>query len=93
MTMPPVPMLLRGRAEIAGFFATVPQGGRLEEIRLLPTRANRQPALAAYVLDPDAGVHRRYGIMVLTLDGDAVASITGFVDPLLFPLFALPESL
>jgi hypothetical protein len=31
--------------------------------------------------------------MVLTLDGDAIAEITGFNDPTLFPLFGLPLEL
>jgi RNA polymerase sigma-70 factor (TIGR02960 family) len=93
MTMPPAPLLFRGRQAIADFFSTVPAGGALDEIRLLPTRANRQPALGGYVLDRDAGVYHAYGLMVLTLDGDAIAEITGFSDPSLFPLFGLPLEL
>ena len=93
MTMPPEPLLFRGRQAIGHFFATVPAGGALDEIRLLPTRANRQSALAAFVLDREAGLHRAYGLMVLSLDGDAIAEITGFVDPSLFPLFGLPGEL
>ncbi len=93
MTMPPEPLLFRGRQAIGHFFATVPAGGALDEIRLLPTRANRQPAVAAYLLDREAGVHRGYGLMVFSLDGDAIAEITGFVDPTLFPLFGLPAEL
>ena len=93
MTMPPAPLLFRGRQAIGDFFATVPAGGALDEIRLVETRANRQPALAAYVLDREAGVYRAYGIMVLTLERDAIAEITGFGDPTLFPLFGLPDEL
>jgi RNA polymerase sigma-70 factor (ECF subfamily) len=93
MTMPPEPLLFRGRQAIGDFFATVPAGGALDQIRLLPTRANRQPAVAAYLLDHEAGVHRGYGLMVLSLDGAAIAEITGFADPTLFPLFGLPAVL
>lgn len=93
MTMPPAPLLFRGREAIGSFFSTVPAGGALDEIRLLPTRANRQSALAGYVLDREADVYRAYGIMVLTLDGEAIAEITGFSDPMLFPLFGLPTEL
>jgi RNA polymerase sigma-70 factor (TIGR02960 family) len=93
MTMPPAPLLFRGRQAIADFFSTVPAGGALDEIRLLPTRSNRQPALGGYVLDRDAGIYRAYGLMVLTLDGDAIAEITGFNDPSLFALFGLPREL
>ena len=93
MTMPPAPVLFRGRQAIGDFFSTVPAGGALDQIRLLPTRANRQPALGGYVLDREAGLYRAYGLMVLTLDGDAIAEITGFNDPSLFPLFGLPLEL
>lgn len=49
LTMPPLPDRYVGREAIGGFLATVPGGGRLDRFRLTPTRANRQPALAAYV--------------------------------------------
>lgn len=93
MTMPPEPVLFRGRDAIAQFFSTVPAGGALDQIRLLPTRANRQPALAGYVLDRETGISNGYGIMVLTVDGDEIAEITGFSDPRLFELFGLPAEL
>jgi RNA polymerase sigma-70 factor (TIGR02960 family) len=93
MTMPPEPVLFRGREAIAQFFSTVPAGGALDEIRLLPTRANRQPALAGYVLDRKTGISHGYGIMVLTVVGDEIAEITGFTDPRLFELFGLPAEL
>lgn len=93
LTMPPFPMSYRGRSAIAAFLSTVPAGGALDRIRLLPTRANLQPALAAYVEDPESGRHQAYGLMVLTLDGDEIAEITGFSDPSLFAYFELPDSL
>jgi RNA polymerase sigma-70 factor (TIGR02960 family) len=93
MTMPPEPLLFRGREAIGDFFAAVPANGALDQIPLRPTQANRQPAVAAYLLDPAAQLHRPYGLMVLSLDGDAIAEITGFVDPSLFPFFGLPTEL
>jgi RNA polymerase sigma-70 factor (ECF subfamily) len=93
MTMPPDPAVFRGREAIVDFFATVPAEGALDRIPLLPTRANRQPAVGAYFLDPDAGIYRPYGIMVLTLDGDSIAEITGCTDPTVFPLLGLPGEL
>ena len=90
MTMPPVPTYLRGAEEIGRFFATVPAEGRLDEIRLVLTRANAQPALAAYVRDPDDGVHRAYGVMVFALRGESIAGIVGFADPSLFETLRLP---
>jgi len=93
MTMPPSPLIFHGRQAIGEFFATVPAEGALDQIRLVPTRANGQPAVAAYLLDQEAGVHRGYGLMVLTIDDRKVAEITGFTDPALFSLFGLPGEL
>jgi RNA polymerase sigma-70 factor (TIGR02960 family) len=93
MTMPPDPAVFIGRQEIGGFFATVPADGALDKIPLVPTRANRQPAVGAYFLDPEAGIYRPYGVMVLTLDGDSIAEITGCTDPTIFPLLGLPSEL
>jgi hypothetical protein len=89
LTMPPFPMRFVGRGPIGEFFARVPAGGALDRIRLVSTHANRQPAVAAYLLDPNEGLHRAYGIMVLALDGGTIGEITGFSDPLLFPSFGL----
>jgi RNA polymerase sigma-70 factor, ECF subfamily len=91
MTMPPEPLRVVGRSAIGDFFRTVPAAGALEKIMLRPTRANGQPALAAY-LESDSGELEPYGVMVLALEGEAVASITGFAgQPQLFPLLGLPS--
>jgi len=93
MTMPPEPVRFSGAEAIGDFFRTVPAEGALERIRLMPTRANGQPALAAYFAD-DTGRLEAYGVMVLALDGEAVASITGFAGyPELFPELGLPLTL
>ena len=89
LTMPPAPLAYRGRAAIATFFATVPAGGDLAAIRLIPTRANGQPAVAAYLRDGVAA--RAYGVMVLTVHAGLIGEITGFADPSLFPLFDLQQ--
>ena len=91
--MPPEPFEFRGRAAIAGFFSTVPAGGELERFVLVPTRANGQPAFGCYLRDPQSAVSHAYGLMVLTLDGDAIARITGFPDTSVFPVFGLPRTL
>jgi RNA polymerase sigma-70 factor (ECF subfamily) len=87
MTMPPSPLIFEGRESIVEFFATVPAEGALDRIRLVPTRANGQPAVAAYL---DA---RAYGLMVLTVHGEEIAEITGFSDPSLFSMLGLPAEL
>lgn len=91
LTMPPEPLEYEGPAAIAGFLSTVPAGGRLDMIRLVPTRANGQPAFGCYVRDPHTPIGHAYGLMVLTLRGDRVAAITGFSDTAVFPHFGLPR--
>jgi RNA polymerase sigma-70 factor (ECF subfamily) len=90
LAMPPEAQWFRGRRAIVDFFATVPAGGRLKQIRLVPVGSNRQPAVGAYLAEPEDGGHQFYGLMVLTIDGDKIAAITGFQDPALGDYFALP---
>ena len=91
LRMPPEAVEIHGREHVARFFATVPADGRLDLIPLLRTGANGHPALAAYL--PDGSGHcRGYGIMVFTVTGGAVATITGFPDPGLFDTFGLPAT-
>jgi RNA polymerase sigma-70 factor (TIGR02960 family) len=93
MAMPPEPFYVRGAEALGAFFAGVPLQGHLDRIRLTPTAANRQPALAAYAWDDEAGGHLAYGVMVFSLAGDAVAGIVGFADSALFERFGLPARL
>ena len=74
MTMPPEQMRIAGAAAIGGFFATVPLDGRLDRIRLLPTRANGQPALAAYVQEADGAPSAPTGSWCSPIDGDRIAA-------------------
>ena len=93
LTMPPFPLAYRGRDAIGRFLRSVPAGGRLDQITLIPTGANLQPAVAAYGRDADGIPSSAYGIMVLTIDGENITEITGFADPALFPAFGLPPHL
>jgi RNA polymerase sigma-70 factor (ECF subfamily) len=62
LTMPPLPLEYHGR-ELAGqfFAATAFRPGWTG--RLLPTRANGQPAFGFYVRDPDTGRFYTVGLM------------------------------
>jgi RNA polymerase sigma-70 factor, ECF subfamily len=93
MTMPPEPVEYQGPAAIGGFLSTVPAAGALERFRLVPTRANGQPAFGCYLKDRHAPIAHAYGLMVLTLRGDRVAAMTGFPDTGVFALFGLPRTL
>jgi Sigma-70, region 4/SnoaL-like domain len=60
--MPPQALRYVGREQIAGFLRTVPAEGRLDRIRLVATRVNGQPAVAAYLpSDGGLGCLRRDG--------------------------------
>jgi RNA polymerase sigma-70 factor (ECF subfamily) len=92
LSMPPQTITIIGRDRIAEFLATVPADGLLHLIGLVPTRANGQPALAAYLPDSQDQC-RGYGIMVFTIVDGAVATITGFPEAEdLFEHFDLPTS-
>jgi RNA polymerase sigma-70 factor (ECF subfamily) len=92
MTMPPEEMVVSGASAIGTFFATEPLGGHLERIRLVRTRANGQPALAAFTDEEGEGRYRPYGLMVLAVDGDRIAWIYGFPQrPDLFERLGVPD--
>jgi RNA polymerase sigma-70 factor (ECF subfamily) len=91
LSMPPELIQITGRAQVAGFFATVPAGGRLDTIRLVAIAANGHLALAAYLPDESARC-QGYGIMVFTITRDGIATITGFPSPDLFARFGLPAT-
>jgi RNA polymerase sigma-70 factor (ECF subfamily) len=91
LDMPPQSLRYLGREQVARFFGAVPVDGRLDRIRLVATRANGRPALAAYVPAAD-GAYRAYGVMVLVVVEDRIQAITGFQDASLFQAFGLPQT-
>ena len=93
LTMPPLPDRYVGRDAIAAFLAFGPARGRLDRFRLVPTRANRQPAVAAYQQLDDEGAFHAHMLIVLALEGQAIASLTRFGDLSLFAPFGLRENL
>jgi RNA polymerase sigma-70 factor (ECF subfamily) len=94
LTMPPEAARFEGSAQIGTFFATAPLNGQLDRIQLVSTRANGQPALAAYADERGDGVFHAYGVMVFAIDGDRIDGITGFSrQPALFTRLGLPTEL
>jgi hypothetical protein len=91
LTMPPLPLEYQGHEAIAGFLS-YREEARGTPLRVRPTWANTQPALACYLPDADVGIARPRGLFVLTLDADAVAAITWFADTALFEYFGLPPA-
>ena len=92
MSMPPEPLEYQGHAAIAEFYLTRTWWGT-HPIRLVPTRANGQPAFGYYLQDPHAPVEHANGLIVLTLAADKICAITRFGDNSLFPHFGLPRTL
>jgi RNA polymerase sigma-70 factor (ECF subfamily) len=93
VTMPPEPFEYQGRETIAGFFEHVTlmrAPGR--RTRLLPTRANGQPAFGHYSAEPADQVARGTGLLVLTLDRERIAAITRFGGGDLLSRFGLPAA-
>ncbi|MBV9000817.1 MAG: RNA polymerase subunit sigma-70 [Solirubrobacterales bacterium] len=91
LTMPPYPYQYQGDAAIGNFLRA--RGARHETpLRLVPTRANGQPAFGCYFPCPQTNIARAYGLMVLTLAGSNIAEITFFADSRVFPHFGIPRS-
>ena len=90
LTMPPVPTWYRGRDVIATFLQQRPLA---ERWRVLPIRANGQPAFGHYRWDEALQAFIARAVSVLTLDGDQIAEITAFREPELLERFGLPPSL
>src|SRR4029450_1477399 len=90
--MPPQPYEYQGHTAIAALLRdrAVRRGVPL---RLVPTRANGQPAFCAYLPDAHAAISRAYALIVLTLEGDRISAMTWFGDLGLFPHFGLPRIL
>jgi RNA polymerase sigma-70 factor (TIGR02960 family) len=90
LTMPPEPIEFRGPHAIAGFLHDHLRG---QEVKLVPTRANSQPALVLYLPDPCAPIWRASSLAVLTLRGNQVSMLTRFGDLGLLARFGLPRTL
>lgn len=92
LTMPPEPYEYQGGKPIARFLDDR-AARRGAHFRLVPTRANGQPAFGCYLPDSHAPIARAYGMMVLTLSGERVSAITWFSERSLFSHFGLPRTI
>jgi RNA polymerase sigma-70 factor (ECF subfamily) len=88
MSMPPIPFEYEGRDIVARFCAGIFAAGR--RFRLIPCRANGQPAFGAYLLGP-TGAGRPAGLYVLGLRGDRIAAMSRF-ETSVFDSFGLPPT-
>jgi RNA polymerase sigma-70 factor, ECF subfamily len=91
LEMPPQPTWFAGRDLVVAFLGARVLG-RPGDVRMIPTAANGQPALAAYFRDRE-GIYRAHAIQVLTFAGSRVARIVSFNDAELVTTFGLPPVL
>jgi RNA polymerase sigma-70 factor (ECF subfamily) len=97
-SMPPVATWFQGRAGIGEFYERDVAPGRWAH---LTTSANGQLAIAGYVYDDERHCFAAEVIDVVTLEGDLISSVVGFVTTKrpgfeverLFPRFGLPLEL
>jgi RNA polymerase sigma-70 factor (ECF subfamily) len=90
-TMPPEPVEFRGPRAIAEFLRS--RGFWGQGLKLVPTRANNQPAYGYYLPDPNANIHRASGILVLSVRADRISAMTRFGDRSLLARFGLPRTM
>lgn len=82
--MPPYPMCFQGRARSwrlrrGSWAAGSP--GYLGRFQMVPTRACRQPAVAAYVRRLDEPASRAFAITVKRIQDGCIVEVTAFRDP------------
>jgi RNA polymerase sigma-70 factor, ECF subfamily len=105
MAMPPLPTWWEGREAIVAAMAEGPSVPEVGQLRLVPTRANRQPAAATYLRRPGDATYRGVGVDVLRVEGGKLVELTCFSCrplgprfsddevPDLLPAFGLPPAL
>jgi RNA polymerase sigma-70 factor (TIGR02960 family) len=89
--MPPLPFEYRGSEAVHGFLTAV-FAHRSPLGRVVPVRANGQPAWGAYTRNSCTGVLHLTGIYVIGLAGAAICEMTRF-ETTLAPYFCLPRTL
>ena len=92
LTMPPLPHAYQGQLAIGSFLGAA-EARRGVPLRLVPTRANRQPAFGCYLPTSEPEGARAFALFVLTLEGDRVSAITWFADISVLAQFGLPATL
>jgi RNA polymerase sigma-70 factor (ECF subfamily) len=91
--MPPAPHQYQGAAAIASFLRASAAWRAGRRFRLVPTRANPQPAFGCYLEEGRASAAGAAGLVVLTLDGDRIAAVTRFLEVAVMDRFGLPPTL
>jgi RNA polymerase sigma-70 factor (ECF subfamily) len=90
--MPPFTGWYQGAANIGRLVDTQCPAGGPGDMRLIPTRANGQPAFGLYMRGDD-GVYLPFNLPVLTLGPAGITHVASFFDVGLFATFGLPATL
>jgi RNA polymerase sigma-70 factor, ECF subfamily len=92
LSMPPLPLWLRGTADIRAWMLGTGRGCRGS--RLIPTVANATPAFGQYRPSDVPGRYEPWALVVLEISAGRIAAINSFLETdRLFPLFGLPPRL
>jgi RNA polymerase sigma-70 factor (ECF subfamily) len=89
--MPPYTGWYQGAENIGTLIDTQCPGGR-HDMRMVPTRANGQPAFGLYMRGPDGDFHP-FHLQVLTIGPDGVEHVGAFFGEQIFETFGLPDRL
>lgn len=95
-TMPPFREWFQGRDEVMAALTTSWDAGSpnyVGRFRMVPTAANCQPAVAAYVRGLGDTEYRPFAIGIARIEGNRIVELTAFHEPRLFPVFGLPTAL
>jgi RNA polymerase sigma-70 factor (ECF subfamily) len=90
--MPPFTAWYQGAENIGRLVATQCPAEGPGDMRLIPTRANGQPAFGLYMRGAD-DVYRAFNLPVLTVTTSGITHVASFFDLSLFATFGLPETL
>lgn len=93
LSMPPEPAEYEGREAIHAFLRDRFALTERRPARLVPTRANGQPAFGHYIGDAHSAIMRFTRVIVVTLEGDRISALTAFADTGILPAFGLPRVL
>jgi RNA polymerase sigma-70 factor (TIGR02960 family) len=93
LRMPPLRVEYQGPDAVGSFLHALVAWRSDERFRLVPTRANTQPAFGVYRAEPDAAAADPTGLMVVTLEDARIAAMTSFLDPSILARFGLPLTL
>lgn len=90
-SMPPAPLWLEGRAAVGAVTAAYLSPGASGDFHLVPTAANRLPAVATYLRPYGESEYSLIGLAILHIEDGKISEITGFT-PDLLRAFNLPTT-